>query len=78
MLTNNWRSFRNNWRRGDFTPYAIVLVPRSTWVLNEGALLVLDNLSGCGRYSYHPCQNDESAERYLHIGQHNHLRGKQM
>src|SRR5215211_3285681 len=67
------RCLNKNWQRGDFTRDAIVLMPRSTLVLNEGAPLVLDNLSGLGRNRYHPCPHDESGERYFHIAQHNHI-----
>src|SRR5215211_5610227 len=67
------RRLRKKWQRGDFTADAIVLVPRSTLVLNEGAPLVLDNLSGLGRDGYHSSQQDESGERYFHMAQHNHL-----
>jgi hypothetical protein len=67
------RRLRKNWQRGDYTPYAIVLMPRSTLVLNEGTPLVLDNLSGLGRDGYHSCQKDESGEWYFHMAQHNPL-----
>ena len=67
------RRLRKKWQRGDFTPHAFVLVPRSTLVLNERATLVLDNLSGLRRDGCHSCQRDESGERYFHIAQHNHL-----